>query len=490
MEKTVSGWRWKNSSCRMFVSLGAVAGFAVMPVVVSAPPASANVADAQLNPGSCGNILLAGSSWLGGQGVDVKSNGIYQGSGTSCGGTSKVDGITAGSEWQCAELVNRLYIDRGWIKAIWQGNGGRSSASARDSMYDEAPGSLSKQANGSISYVAPGDVVSINDYDNGAFVRDGHVLVVNTAGKVTSGSVPLVSQNGGSASDATVTTSATLSGGTLTIPSSGSWSYKVIGVVHAPSGSGSQGASPLLGVLTTGGQALVKDGSLSAPWVTETSGVAQVAVANDAANGPLVAVLTTGGQVLVKEGSLSATWVTEASGVAQVAVASDSANGPLLAVLTTGGQVLVKEGSLSATWVTEASGVAQLSAASDPANGPLLAVLTTGGQVLVKEGSLSATWVTETSGVAQVAVASDSANGPLLAVLTTGGQVLVKEGSLSATWVTETSGVAQVAVASDSANGPLVAVLTTGGQVLVKEGSLSATWVTETSGIAQVAAAG
>ncbi|HET7247929.1 MAG TPA: hypothetical protein VFJ07_24185 [Streptosporangiaceae bacterium] len=73
-----------------------------------------------------------------------------------------MNGIISGSEWQCVELINRLYITRGWIGATWHGNGGDSSPGLNDSMFDRAPGSLSKQANGSISHVAPGDVVSIN----------------------------------------------------------------------------------------------------------------------------------------------------------------------------------------------------------------------------------------------------------------------------------------------------------------------------------------
>jgi hypothetical protein len=164
----------------MFAGIG-WSGAALAATVQSASPAVA--------PGSCGSVLLAGSAWLGGQGVNVMSNGPDQGTGTSCGGTNTVDGIRTGTEWQCVELVNRLYVTRGWIHATWPGNGGRSSASARNSMYDEAPGALSKQANGSISYVGPGDVVSINVYHNGVFQADGHVLIVNSAGSITSGNV-------------------------------------------------------------------------------------------------------------------------------------------------------------------------------------------------------------------------------------------------------------------------------------------------------------
>ncbi len=203
-----------------------VASSLAMGTLLIQPAAAASSPTA--SAASCGSVLLAGSAWLGGLGVDVKSNGADQGTGTSCGGSAvnSVNGVKTGYEWQCTELVNRLYVTRGWIAATWPGNGGRSSPTARDSMYDEAPASLSKQPNGSISYLAPGDVVSVNVYDGSSFVPDGHVLVVNT---VSGGNIDLVSQNG-----ATVTTSATLSDGNLTIPNSGSWTYPVIGVIHAP----------------------------------------------------------------------------------------------------------------------------------------------------------------------------------------------------------------------------------------------------------------
>jgi hypothetical protein len=195
-----------------------------------APPAAAE------SPGTCSSVLLSGSSWLGGGGVNVMSNGADEGTGASCGGTSYVNGVVAGSEWQCVELINRLYLTKGWIRSTWHGNGGRSSPGAADSLYDEAPAGLSKQPNGSISYVGPGDEVSIDIYESGSFVADGHALIVNTAGRVSSGSVPLVSENSGSPSDATPQIDGTLSGGTLTIPGGGGWSYTVIGVVHAPGG--------------------------------------------------------------------------------------------------------------------------------------------------------------------------------------------------------------------------------------------------------------
>ena len=79
-------------------------------------------------------------------------------------------------------------------------------------------------------------------------------------------------------------------------------------------------AVPVVGALTSSGTVLAKEGGLKAPWVTETTGAAQVAVASDPANGPLLGVLS-GNTVLAKEGGLKAPWVTETTGAAQVAVA-------------------------------------------------------------------------------------------------------------------------------------------------------------------------
>jgi CHAP domain len=65
------------------------------------------------------------------------------------------------------------------------------------------------------------------------------------------------------------------------------------GLATAPSGyiyfgAGSAGgAPPLIGVLQ-GSTLSAKEGKLGASWVQEATGVSQVAVASDAANGPLI----------------------------------------------------------------------------------------------------------------------------------------------------------------------------------------------------------
>jgi surface antigen len=270
-----------------------------------------------------------------------------------------------------------------------------------------------------------------------------------------------------------------------TVPSG---DFEYIHVKDLPAAS----APPVIGVVTSSGDALAKEGSLSARWTDEYNGATEVAVASDSVNGPLIAVVTSSGEVLVKEGSLSAPWTDEYNGATEVAVASDPVNGPLIAVLTSSGSVLAKEGSLSAAWtdeyngINEYNGAIQVAVASDPANGPLIAIstdYTTGNaEVLAKQGSLSAAWTDEYDGYANdIAVASDPANGPLIAIsiYTGGGEVLAKEGSLSAAWTDEYNGATGVAVASDPTHGPLIAVYANSGEALAKEGSLSAAWTDE-----------
>lgn len=63
----------------------------------------------------CGTVLLPGSLWLSGHGVDVKSNANDQFSGNSCGGLSTSTPTKQyGYGFQCVELAARLYHALGW----------------------------------------------------------------------------------------------------------------------------------------------------------------------------------------------------------------------------------------------------------------------------------------------------------------------------------------------------------------------------------------
>ena len=149
---------WSRRLAPPILALGLTTGG----VVVASTPAWA---------ASCGDTLLAAGSWLGGGGVNVYSNaqGGQSWGYNNCGGTDDyVNGADAGGEWQCVELVNRLYLTKGWTTAHWFGNG--------NTLKDNLPNSskFSSQANGHITTIVPGDVVTLDD---GGY---GHAGVVNT----------------------------------------------------------------------------------------------------------------------------------------------------------------------------------------------------------------------------------------------------------------------------------------------------------------------
>jgi len=217
-----------------------------------------------------------------------------------------------------------------------------------------------------------------------------------------------------------------------------------------------------IAVVRANGDALVKEGNLSAGWITEHTGVKQVALAGDR-----IAVLRTTGEALVKEGGLSTGWITEHTDVIQVALSGDR-----IAVLRANGEALVKRGGLSTGWITEHTDVIQV-ALSDRR----IAVLRANGEALVKEGGLSTGWTIEHTDVIQIAL-----SGNRIAVLRASGEALVKEGGLSTGWTTVHTQVKQVALSGDR-----IAVLRTNGEAVVKEGDISAGWITEHTSVRQLA---
>jgi hypothetical protein len=107
-----------------------------------------------------GALLIAGSAWLDGQGVNVYSNGS--------------DGNEQGI-YQCVELVNRLITTRGWSPSIY-GNANQLYGNASTTYFN-------KYGNGTGYHPVPGDIV-VWGGGAGGF---GHVAVVdaNSGGLLT-----------------------------------------------------------------------------------------------------------------------------------------------------------------------------------------------------------------------------------------------------------------------------------------------------------------
>ena len=152
---------------------------------------------------SCGAVLVGAGDWLGGSGVDVRSNGVNQGTAVSCGG---------GTSWQCVELAARLYAARGWGTVRAGGNQGAKY------IPEGSPG-LTFHANGDGYVPVPGDLV----IEDGT--QYGHVAVVDF---VSGSFVGVVEQN----ANANGRSGYQLSGSTLT----GGHGH-VRGTVHSPANS-------------------------------------------------------------------------------------------------------------------------------------------------------------------------------------------------------------------------------------------------------------
>ncbi len=190
----------------------------VAPAASAATTASALPSATQCSgPGDFGAQYL-GSAWPGGfTGVPVYSNGsaTYVSNCYNFVTTPSGKSVESGMEWQCVELVNRLYLTKGWISSTWYGDG--------DQLYSTASsvGLTNEQRQGSITYLAPGDVISFTGPISG-----GHAAVVS---QVNGSQITLVNQN---TSQSSTFSTGTLSNGSLIM--NGWAGYSPIGVIHAP----------------------------------------------------------------------------------------------------------------------------------------------------------------------------------------------------------------------------------------------------------------
>jgi surface antigen len=143
-----------------------------------------------------GTIMVPGSGWMGGKGVNVYSNGTSGGTGT----------------YQCVELAARLYATKGWGTVYAAGNGGAY-------YIPEGSPSLTFKGNGSGYIPVPGDLIIEHPTAGNAY---GHVAVVSS---VSGSTIKAVEQN----ASATGWHDYTLSGSTI----AGGYG-KVRGTIHSP----------------------------------------------------------------------------------------------------------------------------------------------------------------------------------------------------------------------------------------------------------------
>src|SRR5690348_4446730 len=130
----------------------------LFPVALSTSPALADATP-----------LVSATDWLDGHAVNVCGSSTD----TTCGGETHVGGVS--SNWyQCVELAQRLYYARGWYTA---GGGIFSGVSNAYDIYDNAASlGMTREANGSITSIVPGDMIVHTSADGGGA---GHVSIVD-----------------------------------------------------------------------------------------------------------------------------------------------------------------------------------------------------------------------------------------------------------------------------------------------------------------------
>jgi len=246
-----STWKWVTTSTTALLLLAGLTIVLFSPVVTHLGTAHA---DTKCDPLG---ILLNGTLWLNGTGVNICNNGSDPskdagGTTPSCVAVSGAPGdshcpkgnVYAGEEWQCVEMVNRLYLTKGWTKATWYGDG--------NTLINSVPSGLTKQNNGSVSYVNPGDVITLDD---GGF---GHAGIINNID--SNGTIHIKNQNAQLDSSAYID-SGSLSNGNAHYHMNYWKTYKVQAIIHHRSGStGTKAITPAsisfngaLNVFTVGG---------------------------------------------------------------------------------------------------------------------------------------------------------------------------------------------------------------------------------------------
>jgi hypothetical protein len=197
---------------------------------VLASPAMAATTPVKSAQPPCGALMVAGTSWLGGHGVNVYSNGTSVASANDCSSSGDtvdphIPPVQYGNAWQCVELIERLYITEGWINKLWP-----APSNGASSMYTSAPGmGLGEQPEGQITSLKPGDAIVFN---TSFFPTYGHIAVVGVANGPT-GQLYMqnTGENNGTGNNSVWNYS--FSGGAITVPGIASAS-QITGAVLAP----------------------------------------------------------------------------------------------------------------------------------------------------------------------------------------------------------------------------------------------------------------
>jgi hypothetical protein len=227
-----SSWKTLTTSSKTLTLIAGLLTTSLSPMIISPTTAHADTANCDGY-----GVKYAATSWLtgNGNGVNICNPGpsytkhyCLPITGDPVGANCPTGSVWSGDEWQCVEMVNRLYLTKGWTTATWYGDGGNNSNALTNS--NNLPNGITAQANGSISYVNPGDVISENN------LSSGHAAIINSIDN--NGTLHIKSQNADLDSSATLDNGTSLSAGNAHYSMVGWVGYAVRAIAHHPASPG------------------------------------------------------------------------------------------------------------------------------------------------------------------------------------------------------------------------------------------------------------
>jgi hypothetical protein len=339
---------------RLMIPVSLVAGLAVATALADQGTAQAAVP-------ACGTVLLSGSSWLGGAGVDVHSNGAYQGTGTSCGSFSQAHPtVQDGYAWQCVELASRLYYVKGWGTVRAGGNGGAVD-------IPEGSPSLTFHTNGSGYAPVQGDLIIFNATSSNPY---GHVAVVDSVG---GGRVNDAEENGSTSGRGNLT----ISGSTI--------SGNVRGVEHSPKNTAGGGGLPSTWEVAF-------QANTSALWAVGSDNRGSLGYGMMTGTSPSITTLSNGGWEAAFQANTGVLWVVGSDNRGSLGYGMMRGTSPSITRLSNGGWEAAFQANTGVLWVVGSDNRGSLGYGMMRGTSPAITATANGGWEVAFQANTSALW--------------------------------------------------------------------------------------------------
>ena len=390
-----------------------------------------------------GTVLVHGSEWLNGHGVNVYSNGLW-----GCyAGCSYGDGYGS-YKYQCVDLVERLVNEEGWYKAILYGNG--------DETYGRAPASaFEKHPPGDGYQPVPGDIVSFANGDPW-----GHVAVVEWD---HGGQIGLVEQNASTSGTRTVP----FVGGVLDYPG-----FSEVGVLHAKlntetnGGPASNGTGPApKGPPGTDGYQLAfqaNTNELIAYGPDSTSNTSQGMMSGTS---PSITALPGGGYEMAFQANTGNLIVFGTAGDVNTQQGMKAGTSPSIAASPNGGFEVAFQANIGNLYTyNSASGPANLQQGMDNNTSPSIAALPGGGYEAAFQANTTNLIVVGAGGNVNTQQGMKAGTSPSIAASPNGGFEVAFQANIGNLYTyNSASGPANLQQGMDNNTSPSIAALPGGG---------------------------